>query len=162
MKQGKSSLNPYAASYIPLHKREANGRNKVFELTTKDSLTSGDETTRSFSTTHGYCGTEKYFPAGASDSDIYGIEGQLIAIEILLEGHENLSGRTGELYRDKPSEKDLDFLSGLFPDISEQSLTEVYAVNGGDLGASVDMLIQLEHDVHEDLLYMEIGMHNDS
>ncbi|KAK1577914.1 hypothetical protein Q3G72_025939 [Acer saccharum] len=131
MKQGKSSLNPDAASYIPLHKREANGRNKVFELTTKDSLTSGDETT------HGYCGTEKYFPAG----------------------HENLSGRTGELYIDKPSEKDLDFLAGLFPDISEQSLAEVYDVNGGDLGV---MLIHLEHGVHEDLLYMEIGMHNHS
>ncbi|KAK4853721.1 hypothetical protein QYF36_013587 [Acer negundo] len=136
MKQGKSSSNPDAASYIPLHKREANGRNKVFELTTKDSLTGGDETT------HGYCGTEKYFPAGASGSDIYGIEGQLIACEILLE--------------------DLDFLVGLFPDISEQSLAEVYAVNGGDLGTSVDMLIQLGHDVHEDLLYMETGMHNHS
>ncbi|KAI9191079.1 hypothetical protein LWI28_003364 [Acer negundo] len=122
MKQGKSSSNPDAASYIPLHKREANGRNKVFELTTKDSLTGGDETT------HGYCGTEKYFPAGASGSDIYGIEGQLIACEILL----------------------------------EQSLAEVYAVNGGDLGTSIDMLIQLGHDVHEDLLYMETGMHNHS
>ena len=156
MKQGKSSLNPDAASYIPLHKREANGRNKVFELTTKDSLTSGDETT------HGYCGTEKYFSVGASDFDIYGIEGQLIACEILLEGHENLSGRTGELYIDKPSEKDLDFLVGMFLDLSEQSLAEVYVVNEGDLGVSVYMLILLEHDVHEDLLYMEIGMHNHS
>ncbi|KAK2645788.1 hypothetical protein Ddye_020983 [Dipteronia dyeriana] len=67
-----------------------------------------------------------------------------------------------ELHIDKPSEKDLDFLPGLFPDISEQSLAEVYAVNSGDLGASVDMLIQLEGDILEDLLYVEFGMHNDS
>ncbi|KAH7572330.1 hypothetical protein ACOSP7_015459 [Xanthoceras sorbifolium] len=155
MKQGKSSLNPDAASYIPLHMQlEANGRNKVSVLTTKDSLTSGDENARFISPSHGHCGTEKYFQAGASDSDVHGIEGHLIGSEILLEGHENLSDRTGEQYMDENSEKDLDFLAGLFPEISEQSLTDVYAVNGGDLGASIDMLIQLEDDVPEDLLHV--------
>ncbi|XP_047154297.1 protein starmaker-like [Vigna umbellata] len=44
------------------------------------------------------------------------------------------------------AEMDIRYLKKSFPDISQQSLTDVYLVNGGDLGDTLDMLSLLESD----------------
>jgi len=45
---------------------------------------------------------------------------------------------------DEESEMDLAYLQMMFPGVSEQSLADVYNVNGGDLESAVDMLSELE------------------
>ncbi|XP_043687200.1 polyadenylate-binding protein-interacting protein 6-like isoform X2 [Telopea speciosissima] len=62
---------------------------------------------------------------------------------------QNPSGMTDIQRIHEESEMHLAYLGVIFPDISDQSLADVYSVNEGDLEASVDMLHQLE--VYPDL-----------
>lgn len=133
MERGKSSLNPNAAPFIPFHKRAANDKNKISELT-EGSFKSINETARPFSLSEGHHGTQKHFQADVSDFDIH---------EVMRTGYENLSDQMGEQYRDEVSQREIAYLAHMFPDISEQFLVDVYSVNGGDIEASVDMLKQL-------------------
>ncbi|KAL1829338.1 hypothetical protein ACET3Z_007750 [Daucus carota] len=113
MKGGTSSLNPYAASYIPLSRRGISDGNKDFEITTNASK-SGDEGLQP-ATTH-----NQYQMAPQS----YSIQ----------EKHKS----------DDDSDMDLTYLQMTFPGVSDDSLSDVYLINKGDLDATVDMLNQLE------------------
>ncbi|KAK8476046.1 hypothetical protein V6N13_107633 [Hibiscus sabdariffa] len=124
MKPGGFSLNPYAASYIPLARRDANDNSKAKDIK-HDSVTSG---------------TGKPHFAEAS-------------VQKNHHAHSSLVQSRGEI-TDKQVmhvevDMDLEYLRMTFPDFSNESLLDVYMANGGDLEAAVDMLNQLEMDTVE-------------
>ncbi|KAI9073978.1 hypothetical protein K1719_025626 [Acacia pycnantha] len=147
MKQRGSSLNPYAASYTPVARREENGGTSVAyndyksyegpvgfqtpQHTTQDqhSLHLNTHASQKFSTSQSY--HVKSQPKSSSSG--LAVQGavQMIDKQLL----------------DEDSDMDLEYLRMTFPDISEQSLFDVYMVNGRDLDASIDMLSLLESDV---------------
>ncbi|OIW15046.1 hypothetical protein TanjilG_13973 [Lupinus angustifolius] len=123
-----SSLNPYAASYVPLQKNEPSGvtfgtekgsknhdgRNLFYSSTSASNNMPGD-----------------FQPA----SNSYGSSSQ------------NAAPLTDDLFTDEDHlDLDIEFLKMSFPDISEQSLRDVYVLNEDDLDAAIDMLNQLEFD----------------
>ncbi|KAF8389016.1 hypothetical protein HHK36_025701 [Tetracentron sinense] len=147
-----SSLNPHAAAFVPLLKQEA-----------KDS-TSDSETAWSKTSSKGHEGTKQNQLPGEVSSGliIHGIEELRIAEDFTQKGQQvhgsydsgsqNPSDVTEKQNMDE--EMDLVYLAIAFPDISDQSISYVYSANGGDLDASIDMLIQLEFfsgDVSQDL-----------
>ncbi|XP_017236882.1 polyadenylate-binding protein-interacting protein 5 [Daucus carota subsp. sativus] len=114
MKGGTSSLNPYAASYIPLSRRGISDGNKDFEITTSASK----------------IGDEGLKPASATTHNQY----QMAPQSCIQEKHKS----------DDDSDMDLTYLQMTFPGVSDDSLSDVYLINKGDLDATVDMLNQLE------------------
>lgn len=141
MKQGVSSLNPYAASYIPLSKRNANDR--TFE-TAKDSRSS-NESSR-------FVTPEQFHYGAYYDSNAHGTEkGPVPEVSTLKSNHAHGYGSSPQNVNQAADKQmldefdiDLEYLQMSFPGISDQSLTDVYAANRGDLEATVDMLNQLE------------------
>ncbi|XP_065624262.1 polyadenylate-binding protein-interacting protein 5 isoform X2 [Quercus suber] len=142
MKQGVSSLNPYAASYIPLSKRNANGR--TFE-TAKNSR-SGNESSR-------FVTPEQLHYRAYYDSNAHGTEKAPIPeVGSAVKSHHAYGYGSSPQNVNQAADKqmldefdiDLEYLQMSFPGISDQSLTDVYAANRGDLEATVDMLNQLE------------------
>ncbi|XP_043700520.1 polyadenylate-binding protein-interacting protein 6-like [Telopea speciosissima] len=140
MKPGISSLNPYAASYIPLSKREE----------------AGDGTGRSVAPSENQQVTKQNQVQGEASLDfsIHGIEKLLDSENGTQKGHsvygshdscsQNPNGKIEKQGTRDASEMDLAYLGIMFPGISDQSLADVYSVNEGDLDASVEMLHQLE------------------
>lgn len=125
MKQGVSSLNPYAAAYIPLSKRCADDRTYV-------TATESEE--------NPYCNLQDQLHfKGSLDSGAHGSAKQFYG---------SSSCTFNELAEKQMSteefDMDLEFLQMTFTGISDQSLTDVYLANKGDLEATVDMLNQLE------------------
>ncbi|KAK9273310.1 hypothetical protein L1049_018117 [Liquidambar formosana] len=152
MKSGISSLNPYAASYVPLSKREADDENKVFKSKPKDSR-SGNETIwfeSSFeNTTHNQHRSKTSVDFNCHDAEAIPIsKGFKMKFH-----HAHDSCGSSSQNRNEVSEKrildeefdmDLAYLQMTFPGLSDQSLTDVYVANNGDLEATVEMLSQLE------------------
>lgn len=142
MKPGMSSLNPYAAAYIPLSKREADDRTY---LTAKDS--------KSINETN-WLGNhnQQHFQASLK-CDAHGMAKQLSQEAFTMKSHpghgsygassQNVN-EVAERMMDEEFDLDLVYLQMNFPGISDQSLTDVYLANKGDLGATIDMLSQLE------------------
>ncbi|KAK1375862.1 polyadenylate-binding protein-interacting protein 5 [Heracleum sosnowskyi] len=138
MKGATSSLNPYAAAYIPLSKRGISDGNKDFELTASKS---GDEGPQ---------------PASATTHTQYQKAPQSYNVHGTVSEDPKLKGQTygsSSLYPDEITEKhkldddsdmDLTYLQMTFPGVSDESLSDVYLINKGDLDATVDMLNQLE------------------
>lgn len=148
MKPGSSTLNPHASSYVPLSKRvvvdESKDLNLLLELQNENkAVWLGHEP----GNTQGQLGnvSSSYLPnAGAFE-----------AVEIFkLKDH-----HAGEIYSpssycqddmpersnsDEESDMDLAYLQMTFPGISEESISEAYMANRGDLDATVDMLNHLE------------------
>ncbi|XP_051129266.1 polyadenylate-binding protein-interacting protein 6-like [Andrographis paniculata] len=128
MKTGTSSLNPYAASYIPLFKRVAAAAEA--DNPAKDSNSRGKEVVR---LTH---------------------ERRAIATQTynLMKQKEDHRGFT---WTSPPSnlneDADISYLRMNFPGISNESLHGVYFASNCNLDAAVDMLNQLEN-VAEDSL----------
>lgn len=142
MKPGLSSLNPYAASYIPLSQRDANARAYV---TAKD-YKSGNESVQfgtpeqlhsKFSLDPNRHATEKtpspeVFTVKRHPAHGYGSSPQ------------NVNQGTDKQILYEELDMDLEYLQMTFPGLSDQSLNDVYLANNGDLEATVDMLNQLE------------------
>lgn len=142
MKGGTSSLNPYAAAYIPLSRRGISDGNKDFEMTASKS---GDEGPQFASAT-----THTQYQKAPQSYNIYGTVSE----------DSKLKGQTvyetcgsSSLYPDEMTEKhkldddndmDLTYLQMTFPGVSDESLSDVYLINKGDLDATIDMLNQLE------------------
>ncbi|KAK8697405.1 hypothetical protein V6N13_113556 [Hibiscus sabdariffa] len=148
MKPGAFSLNPYAASYIPLARREANDNSKAKDIK-HDNETACFEYSSHFAHNPHYnndsldCvtrGTGKPHFAEAS-------------VQKNHHAHSSLVQSRGEItdkqVMDLEFEMDLEYLRMTFPDLSNESLLKVYMANGGDLEAAVDMLNQLEMDTVE-------------
>ncbi|CAI0444496.1 unnamed protein product [Linum tenue] len=124
MKAGNSSLNPYAASYVPLSRREVVEHTQSPGVVAKPSQ-SGN---RNVWYGPGYAAeNESHYGHG-----FYGSSSQL---------HD---GRTDKQIIDEESDFELEFLQMTFPGVSTESLMDVYAANNGDLESTVDMLNQLE------------------
>ncbi|KAK4274386.1 hypothetical protein QN277_017614 [Acacia crassicarpa] len=147
MKPRGSSLNPYAASYTPVARREGNGGTSVAyndyksyegsvgfqtpKRTTQDqhSLRLNTHASQKLSTSQA-CHVKSQPESSSSGSAVQGAV-QMIDKRLL----------------DEDSDMDLEYLRMTFPDISDESLFDVYMVNGRDLDAAIDMLSLLEYDV---------------
>ncbi|TYJ14070.1 hypothetical protein E1A91_A10G092500v1 [Gossypium mustelinum] len=129
MKPEVSSLNPCAASYIPLAKREGS--------IAKD-IKAGNE-------------SAWFDPSSRSnaslESAIPGIGNHLVALKND-PGHgslmQNQGEMSGEQIMDEEFDMDLEYLRMKFPGLSNDSVLDVYMANNGDLEATIDMLNQLE------------------
>nr|ACU16318.1 unknown [Glycine max] len=145
MKPQSSSLNPYAASYVPLSKRGADGR---IPLTEKDSKTC--DGTMWFQMTHQgatndpqlintsleWLSKPEAFPAKSQPAS-----GSYTGYT---SSSQNVAELTDNQLVDEELDMDLEYLRMNFPGISYQSLVDVYNVNSGDLDVAIDMLSQLE------------------
>ncbi|XAR69331.1 hypothetical protein NMG60_11000871 [Bertholletia excelsa] len=117
MSPGTSSLNPYAASYIPLSRRGSADANS-------DSVSAAEDCKSSNKTSH----------------EEYTLKGNLV------HGSSSKNSRemTEKQIMDEECDMDLAYLQMTFPYISDESLSDVYLANKGDLEATVEMLNQLE------------------
>ncbi|RWR77488.1 polyadenylate-binding protein-interacting protein 6 [Cinnamomum micranthum f. kanehirae] len=169
MKPGMSSLNPYAAPFIPLSRQRTDNENiapttsenskiydptacynQVTESKTGDAkITFGDSILSDENPQHHLPNLATLNMNGSS------IEGPTDSGVSLWKDcnaprdYEDSMPQKADVMADRQSliedyELDLAYLAAAFPSISEQSLVDVYCANFGDLEASVDMLIQLE------------------
>lgn len=143
------SLNPNAASYVPLFQKKMNVENEVSKMTGKDPK------------------SDKALPESASR----GTEELPVSVECTLNGYtfdgcfgsssqnQNV-GRENQVVNEE-IEMDLAYLKMTFPGFSDESLEEVYMAHQGDLDAAVDILSQLEFYSSESsktlLATMDIG-----
>lgn len=128
MKGRTSFLNPYAATYVSLC------RKGVVDESTKKGYTNGYQASTQ-SQYRIYNGSDK--PQIAEDSKLkcetfYGSLSQ------------NPNEVTEKKALDEEYDMDLAYLLMMFPGISDESLSDVYKANNGDLEATVDMLSELE------------------
>ncbi|KAI4316262.1 hypothetical protein L6164_024259 [Bauhinia variegata] len=141
MKPGVSSLNPYAASYIPLSKREADYRTSVAGNDFKS-----DDGTSLFTPQPM---DQQFLGSNASENlsapEVFHVKSQP-ASSSYSPSSQNVTEMTDKQMLDEESEMDLEYLRMTFPGISDQSLADVYMVNGCDLEGAIDMLSQLEFD----------------
>ncbi|XP_028802387.1 polyadenylate-binding protein-interacting protein 5 [Neltuma alba] len=146
MKPGASSLNPYAAAYIPLSKREADGGTCVAGGDYKSyegpvGFQTPQHTTQDQHRLHPSTrASQKLFTSQA-----YHVKGQPESSSSgsVAQGAVQMADKQ---MLDEESDMDLEYLRMTFPGISDQSLIDVYMVNGGDLESAIDMLSQLEFD----------------
>ena len=134
-------MNPYAASYIPLAKREANDNviskdirrgTAWFEPSSHSAHNPHYSNASLDYVTHG---TEKHQVAEASALKSHPDHGSLM---------QNPDEMTDKQIMDEEFDMDLEYLRMTFPGLSNESLLDVYLANNGDLEATVDMLNQLE------------------
>ncbi|XP_057525163.1 polyadenylate-binding protein-interacting protein 5-like [Amaranthus tricolor] len=120
MNSSTSTLNPNAASYVPLFKREVINEDKYSKTMLGKVAVSDSHLTVNDDKLKGQ-------QADAADG---------LSSEEFIERDNK--------YMDEDSEMDLAYLQMMFPGVSDQSLADVYAVNLGDLDSAVDMLTDLE------------------
>lgn len=129
MKTG-TSLNPYATAYIPLSRRGAGDESKGYESTV-------------VGTTAAWVGQNQY----SQNYDGLALPQNRDNVQ-----HKNKSesvfGSSSQSVeiagKDVDYDMNLAYLQMIFPGISDESLSGVYAANGGDMEATLEMLDQLE------------------
>lgn len=161
MKTGTSSLNPYAASYIPLARRGTDDANKDYSSIER-GCKGGNETT--WSGPQSVEATQNQYQSKASQN--YGAHGKQSCENYALQGNpvhgsygassQNSKEATEKQIPDEEYDMDLAYLQMTFPGISYESLSAVYFTNSGDLDATIDMLNHFELDPDE---YSENLMH---
>ncbi|XP_021758088.1 polyadenylate-binding protein-interacting protein 6-like [Chenopodium quinoa] len=114
MKSSTSSLNPNAASYVPISKRELNEHKDPKTLPNAVSV------------------------VGLPTKDDNKLKNAADGVSC------EYSQETDIKFMDEESEMDLAYLQMMFPGVSDQSVADVYYVNSGDLDSAVDMLTHLE------------------
>ncbi|TXG62080.1 hypothetical protein EZV62_013443 [Acer yangbiense] len=146
MKPGVSSLNPYAASYVPLSKREAYSRT---EHTAKDSKSGNENVWYG----HPVKVTQNQYQSSVSlDTVGQGAERYSILEASSVKNHPvhgSYGSSSSKQTADEEFDMDMEYLQMSFPGLSDQSLNDVYLANNGDLEATIDMLTQLEFDTME-------------
>lgn len=147
MMAGNSTLNPYAEAYVPLSKRGAADGNKRVE-------SSGNETRGAKVDTisvglHHWDPTAQVprgYNARGADT-LYSAENSKLKGHAV-QGFQNSSSfNQSELEKaiiDEEHDMDLEYLQTLFPGISDESLSDVYFANKGDVESTIDMLTHLE------------------
>ncbi|KAE8668681.1 CTC-interacting domain 5, putative isoform 2 [Hibiscus syriacus] len=128
MKPGAFSLNPYAASYIPLSIRDTDDHIKA-----KD-IKHGNETAWLEYASH--FAHNLHYNNASLDSVTHGAEKTYFA--------EASVQKNNEPNMDIEFDMDLEYLRMTFPGLSNESILDVYMANNEDLEATVDMLNQLE------------------
>ncbi|XP_044463919.1 polyadenylate-binding protein-interacting protein 6-like isoform X2 [Mangifera indica] len=146
MKPGVSTLNPYAAAYVPLSKRKAcDGTGP----TTNDSET-GFETDWYVHPAHV---TQNQHQSKVSLASVaQGVENGPIPEQSSVRNHPvhgQYGSSSSKQIMDEEYDMDLAYLQMTFPGLSDQSLADVYMANKLDLEATVDMLTQLEFEAVE-------------
>ncbi|CAN6721198.1 unnamed protein product [Malus baccata var. baccata] len=144
MKPGFSSLNPYAAAYIPLSKRETDDRTYV---TTKDSSRSNESVwfgnPQNF--THNQHHSKAYLESDAPGTATLQSPKSYAVKSYPAHGYYGSSSQNViKVSENEDFDMDMEYLGMSFPGISDQSLSDVYLANRGDLDATIDMLNQLE------------------
>ncbi|KDP32281.1 hypothetical protein JCGZ_13206 [Jatropha curcas] len=145
MKQGVSTLNPYAASYIPLSKREASEKIEFPGVTAKVSQ-GGNQTVWYGSAEHATLNRQHDQASSIPQISVlkshsaHGFSGS---------SSQNPNEMTEKQMMDEEFDMDLEYLQMTFPGISDESLNDVYMANQGDLEATIDMLKELEFDPFE-------------
>ncbi|XP_057727814.1 polyadenylate-binding protein-interacting protein 6 [Arachis stenosperma] len=130
MKQIVSSLNPYAASYVPLSKRESHGA-------TADPFQSPPY--------HAAQNQHHQFHSSASASKPVAETFQGNINNPASSSYGSVpTGFVDNQFADYDPDMDVEYLRMQFPGISEESLRDVYMVNECDIDAAVEMLNQLE------------------
>ncbi|KAG8381878.1 hypothetical protein BUALT_Bualt05G0018600 [Buddleja alternifolia] len=149
MKTGPSSLNPNAASYVPICKRSTSDVNR--ELNSARELNSENEAVWFGHQPDNTLTQGQHL--NISQSHVHSPNAMRAAEFAKWKDH-----RGGEFYAstsqyqnilpEKPNfddfDMDLAYLQMTFPGISEESLSDVYLANICDLDAAVDMIHQLE------------------
>ncbi|KAF7817207.1 dnaJ-like protein subfamily B member 4-like [Senna tora] len=142
MKPGASSLNPYAASYVPLSKRVADDRTCV---TDKDSKSYDGaawfQVPQHITKDQHRLDHNTHAAQKISTSEAFHVKSQPAS-----SSYGSTTHSAAQMTLDEESDIDLEYLRMTFPGISDESLADVYMVNGGDLDAAIDMLSQLEFD----------------
>lgn len=115
-------MNPYAAAYIPLAKRDS----QLVEIT-----------------------HNQHHHKAVFGGDSLGMAEQLGQGDSYVRSSQNVSEAEEKQITDLDFDVVLAYLQTTFPGLSEQSLTDVYLVNNGDFYATVDMLKQLELHTEE-------------
>ncbi|KAE8705913.1 dnaJ-like protein subfamily B member 4-like [Hibiscus syriacus] len=140
MKPGVSSLNPYAASYIPLAKREAN-----------DNVTAKHSNENAWFEPSLHFAHKPHYSGASLESVAHGTKKHQVAEGSAVKSHPGcgfLMQNPGEMidkqFMDEEFDMDLEYLRMTFPDLSNESLMDAYLANDGDFEATVDILNQLE------------------
>ena len=137
MKPQKSSLNPYAAAYVPISKRVTSARNHVTEGSQDYNGTVWFQTPQNIPNDLQYIDTStKRLSLGKGQP----------ASSSYFSSTESVAQMTDNQFMDEELDIDLDYLRMTFPGISDESLIDVYNVSSGDIDAAIDMLSQLEFD----------------
>ncbi|ESQ32092.1 hypothetical protein EUTSA_v10004997mg [Eutrema salsugineum] len=125
MKPGGSALNPYAAAYVPLSKREG--------------YLGGEELRSAKPVTH-QVQHQPYVPHGFGFQGMGSFPGSQMSMP------KTSSDMAYKQMRDEDMEMDMDieYLLVTFPGLSHESINDVYLANSGDLDATIEMLNQLE------------------
>lgn len=124
MKPGGSALNPHAAAYIPLSKREAGSSAKPAAAAATHHV-------------------QYHQPYGA-----YGYEGMgsFPGSQMYMPKTTTYSSSDNKQMRDEDLDMDMEieYLLATFSALSHESINDVYLANNGDLDATIEMLNQLE------------------
>lgn len=153
MMQGKSLLNPYATPYVPLSKVMA-GVSFERENKPAQKILGDSENSEIIETSADY-----QLPDSVSvDYDIEGLE----KVKVSDESSSKICDpwNSDDTYQDviprseKQSAMDdpnliMESLSSMFPNISIESLAELFNANHGDLNQTIDVLEQLEYEGDE-------------
>lgn len=139
MKSGASSLNPNAASYVPLSKR-------VVDIKS-DTVGGAAKTTEgSMNSAQGHDGRKAW--VGSNDHELQCFPGagnfSLQSYHSQGSSSQHLASLADKLIPEEVYDIHLEYLQMTFPGLSHQSLAEVYLANNGDIDASIDMLNDLE------------------
>ncbi|CAH8270784.1 unnamed protein product [Arabidopsis lyrata] len=118
MKPGAFALNPHAASYVPISKRmDCGGGGDDGLMFAAKSPTQGQQIS--------FSGVQVSMPKKSSEMAYKQI-------------------RDDDLDLEMDIDMDIEYLLVTFSGLSQESITDVYLANGGDLEATIEMLNQLE------------------
>lgn len=118
MKPGAFALNPHAASYVPISKRmDYGGGGDDGLMFAAKSPTQGQQIS--------FSGVQVSMPKKSSEMAYKQI-------------------RDDDLDLEMDIDMDIEYLLVTFSGLSQESITDVYLANGGDLEATIEMLSQLE------------------
>ncbi|CAK9136572.1 unnamed protein product [Ilex paraguariensis] len=136
MEPRKSTLNPHAASYVPLSKRGAADGNKDYKLSTIDSKV-GNDAVWLGPHSEGMKQSRQQITEDSKlkDQPVQGFYGS---------SSQNPSWVTEKKTVDEEFDLDLACLEMSFPGVSDKSILDVYLANNADFEATIDMLNELE------------------
>lgn len=146
MRPGGSSLNPFAASYVPISKRAGTDVNSHYK--SEQELNRGNGASVWFRNQ-----SENLYLPGIQHQNVSKNEGAMLADDFpkWKDPHggkyrTSTSQHVNEMPEKSNFDDDMDmaYLQMTFPGISYESLHGVYLTNNCDLDAAVDMINQLE------------------
>ncbi|PIN09039.1 hypothetical protein CDL12_18375 [Handroanthus impetiginosus] len=149
MKTGTSSLNPYAASYVPLFKRGPADLNKEFNSAHEvnrgnDAFWFGYSDNKLPQRQHQNVSQSFVQSTGTIQTSEFSKRKDHHGGEFFASTSQYLNQMNEKSNFDEDFDMDLAYLQMTFPGISEECLSDVYLANRCDLDAAVDMINQLE------------------